>query len=130
MLLDKEKLKEVFLNLMSNAIKYSPDGGTVHVKMSHHEGNLRVEIRDEGIGISKANQDKIFQAFYRVDSSHTAKIPGTGLGLVIVKAIVEQHGGHTWFESEEGKGTTFFLLIPVRREIRRGDADYTLGTMA
>lgn len=130
MLLDKEKMKEVMINLVSNAIKYSPAGGTVSVRMFREENNLRIEVQDEGIGIPKEHQGKIFQAFYRVDSSHTAEIPGTGLGLVIVKAIVEHHGGHAWFESEAGRGTTFFLLIPVRQEIRLGEAGFDLGTMA
>src|SRR5262249_55603616 len=129
MMLDKEKLKEVMINLISNAIKYSPAGGDVNVRMKVDEANLRIEIQDHGIGIPKEHQSKLFEAFYRVDSSHTASIPGTGLGLTIVKAIVEHHGGRTWFESEVGKGTTFFLLIPARREIKRGEPGSEIGTM-
>jgi PAS domain S-box-containing protein len=130
MMLDKEKLKEVMINLISNAIKYSPAGGDVNLRMRMDETNLRIEIQDHGIGIAKAHQSKLFEAFYRVDSSHTAAIPGTGLGLTIVKAIIEHHGGRTWFESEVGKGTTFFLLIPSRREIRRGELGSEIGSMA
>ena len=130
MMLDKEKLKEVMINLISNAIKYSPAGGDVNLRMKMDEANLRIEIQDHGIGIAKEHQSKLFEAFYRVDSSHTAAIPGTGLGLTIVKAIIEHHGGRTWFESEVGKGTTFFLLIPARREIRRGELGSEIGTMA
>lgn len=117
MMLDKEKLKEVMINLMSNAIKYSPEGGNVWVRMRQEESNLRIEIQDQGMGISKENLPKLFNAFYRVDSSITAEIPGTGLGLVIVKAIVEHHGGKIWLDSDLGKGTTFFILIPIKREI-------------
>jgi two-component system phosphate regulon sensor histidine kinase PhoR len=130
MLLDKEKMKEVFINLLSNAIKYSPKGGEVRVRMRLDDSNLRIEIQDQGIGIPDEHKQKLFEAFYRVDSSHTAEIPGTGLGLVICKAIVEHHGGRIWFESEFGKGTTFLILIPVRREIRRGEAGGELGSMA
>ncbi len=130
MMLDKEKLKEVMINLISNAIKYSPMGGEVNVRMRMDESNLRIEVQDHGIGIAKEHLSKLFEAFYRVDSSHTAAIPGTGLGLTIVKAIVEHHGGRTWLDSEVGKGTTFFLLIPARREIKRGELGSELGTMA
>jgi PAS domain S-box-containing protein len=129
-MLDKEKLKEVMINLISNAIKYSPQGGDVNLRMRMDESNLRIEVQDHGIGIAKEHQSKLFEAFYRVDSSHTAAIPGTGLGLTIVKAITEHHGGRCWFESEVGKGTTFFLLIPARKEIRRGEIGSELGSMA
>lgn len=130
MLLDKEKMKEVMVNLISNAIKYSPHGGRVWVRLRPDSTNLRIEVQDEGIGIPPEHQKNLFQAFYRVDSSHTAQIPGTGLGLVIVKAIVEHHGGRVWVESEVGRGTTFFILIPVRTEIRRGEPGFELGSMA
>jgi signal transduction histidine kinase len=130
MLLDREKMKESLINLISNAIKYSPKGGTVWVRLRREASNLRIEIEDQGIGIPEEHQKNLFQAFYRVDSSHTAEIPGTGLGLVIVKAIVEHHGGKIWLESQPGQGTTFFILIPIRQEIRRGEAGWDLGSMA
>jgi PAS domain S-box-containing protein len=130
MMLDREKLKEVMINLISNAIKYSPAGGDVSVRMRMDETNLRIDVQDHGIGIPKEHQSKLFEAFYRVDSSHTASIPGTGLGLTIVKAIIEHHGGRCWFESEVGKGTTFSLLIPARREIKRGEPGSEIGSMA
>ena len=130
MMLDKEKLKEVMINLISNAIKYSPMGGEVNVRMRMDESNLKIEVQDHGIGIAKEHLSKLFEAFYRVDSSHTAAIPGTGLGLTIVKAIVEHHGGRAWLDSEVGKGTTFFLLIPARKEIRRGELGSEIGSMA
>src|SRR5258708_10846510 len=129
-MLDKEKLKEVMINLISNATKYPPAGGEVNLRMKMDETNLRIEVQDHGIGIPKEHQSKLFEAFYRVDSSHTASIPGTGLGLTIVKAIIEHHGGRCWFESEVGKGTTFFLLIPSRREIKSGELVSEIGSMA
>jgi two-component system, OmpR family, phosphate regulon sensor histidine kinase PhoR len=130
MLLDKDKLKEVLINLISNAIKYSPKGGKVWIRMRLEESNLRVDIEDQGIGIAKENLPSLFQAFYRVDSSHTAEIPGTGLGLVIVKAIVEHHGGRIWVDSEVGRGTCISFLIPVRREINPSEVGRQLGSMA
>lgn len=129
-LLDKERMKEVLVNLLSNAIKYSPAGGEVRVRMRLEESNLRIEVQDQGLGISPENQQKLFQPFSRVDSSLTAGIPGTGLGLVIVKSIVELHGGRITVESEPGRGATFIILIPARREIRRGEIGSEIGTMA
>ncbi len=128
-LIDREKMKEVMINLISNAIKYSPKGGNVWLRMGYDASNLMIEVQDEGMGISKDNQARLFQAFYRVDSSHTAEIAGTGLGLVICKAIVEHHGGRIWLESEAGKGTTFFILIPLRKEIPH-DFGSQFGSMA
>ncbi|MBI2899555.1 MAG: PAS domain-containing protein [Planctomycetes bacterium] len=124
MMVDLDKMKEVMINLLSNAIKYSPNGGGVWVRMRREEANLRIEVQDEGMGIPRENLPKLFQAFYRVDSSLTSEIPGTGLGLVIVKAIVEHHGGRIWLDSEPGKGTTFFILIPVRREAPQQPAGF------
>jgi PAS domain S-box-containing protein len=116
MVLDKEKMKEVTINLVSNAIKYSPTGGRVWVRMNVVENNLRIAVQDEGIGISKEDQPKVFEQFYRVDSSLTSAVPGTGLGLSIVQAIVEAHGGKVELESEPGKGSTFTVWLPVRTE--------------
>ncbi len=130
MLLDKEKLKEVMVNLISNAIKYSPKGGDVRVRVRREGSNLRIEVEDQGMGIPEEHQKNLFQAFYRVDSSHTAEIPGTGLGLVISKAIVEHHGGRIWFESRLGVGTIFSILLPIRTEIPRGEIGAELGSMA
>jgi signal transduction histidine kinase len=130
LLLDKEKMKEVVINLVSNAIKYSPAGGKVWVRMRQEDHNLRIEVQDQGIGISREHQEKLFQAFSRVDASDAAGIPGTGLGLVIAKAIVEHHDGKIGFESEANRGSTFFILIPIRKEIRKGEAGSELGSLA
>ena len=130
MLLDKEKMKEVLINLLSNAVKYSPAGGDIHVRMRAEEQNLRIEVQDHGLGIPKEHRDRLFQAFSRLDTADTAGIPGTGLGLAIAKAIVEHHDGRIGFESEPGRGTTFFVLIPIRKEIRRGEAGSELGSLS
>ncbi len=113
---DKDKLKEVLINLVSNAIKYSPDGGMVKIKLSEEEGNLRMDVTDQGMGIAQEHLGKIFDQFYRVDSSLTYKVSGTGLGLAIVKSTVEAHGGTVRVASEVGKGSTFTVLLPIRKE--------------
>jgi PAS domain S-box-containing protein len=114
--LDKEKMKEVTINLTSNAIKYSPKGGRVWIRMDLVERNLRIQVQDEGMGISKEDLPKIFEQFYRVDNSLTYEVPGTGLGLSIVQAIVEAHGGKIEVASDLGKGSTFTVWLPARTE--------------
>ncbi len=113
MVLDKPKWKKILINLLSNAIKYSPKGGEIRVRLESEKNFLNLEVSDPGMGISKEHIEKVFQSFYRVDSSLTTEIPGTGLGLVIVKAIVEQHGGQISVDSEPGKRTTFQLRFPI-----------------
>jgi two-component system phosphate regulon sensor histidine kinase PhoR len=123
LLMDKDKMKEVSINLVSNAIKYSPEGGNVWIRMSMHEGNLRMEIQDQGMGIAQEHLGHIFDAFYRVDSTLTYKVSGTGLGLAIVKSIVEAHQGTIRVESEPGKGSRFYVLLPVRRSAKIKDIE-------
>lgn len=115
MLLDADKMKEVLINLISNAIKYSPKGGEVRVKMSVVEGNLHIDVSDQGIGIAKENLPKLFTAFYRVDSSLTYQVSGTGLGLAIVKNICEAHGGHVSVKSTPNVGSTFTVVLPIKK---------------
>lgn len=116
MVMDKEKMKEVTINLTSNAIKYSPKGGRVWIRMHVVERNLRIQVQDEGMGISKEDLPRIFEQFFRVDNSLTYEVPGTGLGLSIVQAIVEAHGGKVEVDSDLGKGTTFTVWLPIRTE--------------
>ena len=119
--LDRDRMKEVMINLMSNAIKYSPKGGDVVVRMHLWEGNLRIQVKDPGIGVAKEHLQKIFEQFFRVDSSLTYEVPGAGLGLSIVKAIVEAHAGRITVDSEVGVGSTFTVIMPLRREMKSGD---------
>lgn len=112
--LDENLLRHILTNLLSNALKYSPAGGTVWFDHTLDQEAVTFRIRDEGIGIPEADRPKLFSSFYRC--SNTAKLPGTGLGLTIVKEAVELHGGHISFSSEVGQGTTFVVVIPVRRE--------------
>lgn len=116
---DPMRIRQLVLNLVSNGIKYSKkdeDGSYVKVSIEKLDGNFRITVEDNGIGIPKEKQDKIFEKFYRVDSSLTYEISGTGLGLAIVKEIVELHGGRIWVESEEGVGSKFSVEIPIRVE--------------
>jgi signal transduction histidine kinase len=98
-------------NLISNAIKYSPQGGVVEVSADQENGSVRVEVRDEGMGIPLSQQPQIFTKFFRGDAPASG-ITGTGLGLAVSRDIVESHGGRIGFTSAEGKGTTFFVELP------------------
>jgi two-component system phosphate regulon sensor histidine kinase PhoR len=115
-LLDRDRINQVISNLVSNAIKYSPAGGEVSLVFCDGQagpGRLRIEVADHGLGLSDKDRAHLFERFYRVESSYTQNIRGTGLGLAIVKHIVEQHGGEIGVESELGKGSTFWLELPV-----------------
>ncbi len=109
--IDKEKMEGVFKNLYSNAIKYSPKGGEIKTVIKVFESEIQFSIQDQGIGMSSDQVDKIFEKFYRADSSNTA-IQGTGLGMTIVKYILEAHCGKIWIETELSRGTTIYFIIP------------------
>jgi signal transduction histidine kinase len=106
-----DRLRQVIGNLISNAIKYSPQGGVVEVIAGQENGSVRVEVRDEGMGIPLSQQPKIFTKFFRGDAPASG-ITGTGLGLAVSRDIVESHGGRIGFTSTEGEGTTFFVELP------------------
>ena len=109
---DPEMLERMLENLVSNAIKYTPKGGTVRIGLSYaSDGRLLLEISDSGIGIPKAVQQRLFTEFFRAENAKAMETAGTGLGLVIVRDIVEMHGGTIRLESEEGRGTTFFVTL-------------------
>jgi signal transduction histidine kinase/CheY-like chemotaxis protein len=110
---DRDRIGQVLTNLVSNAIKYSPGGGTVTVSARQDGDDIVVGVADEGLGISEEDQEQLFSKFYRVDSSHTQEIGGTGLGLSITKSIVELHGGRVWLESTLGEGSTFSFTVPT-----------------
>lgn len=113
---DEERLRQVFNNLLSNAIKYAPAGGEVRVGGWRKGDTVTVYVADQGIGIPLAEQDKLFQRFYRVDSSLRRSTQGAGLGLFLCRSIVEAHGGRIWLRSEPGKGTTVFFTLPLEYE--------------
>ncbi len=114
---DRNSMEGIFTNLVSNAIKYTPDGGTVSIFLDDHLGFVKVSVIDTGIGIKNEDISHIFDKFYRVKSTETRQIIGTGLGLSIVKSIVDAHLGTISVESTEGKGTTFCVLLPKATDL-------------
>lgn len=111
---NKSSVEAMFINLISNAIKYTPSEGQVSVEMSENAQNVQIEVSDTGIGIEDDDIPRIFDKFYRVRSEITKKISGTGLGLSIVKNVVDAHRGAINVESKVGEGTTFTVLLPVK----------------
>ncbi len=109
---DEDKVDQILTNLTSNAIKYSPEGGKVTIKGSYDDGRVLIAVSDEGIGIPKEHLSKVFDRFHRVDNRDTREVGGTGIGLFLVKHLVDAHGGEVWIDSEVGKGTTFTFSLP------------------
>lgn len=111
---DQKRLHQVIYNLVSNAIKYSIEGGSIHIAVSSHGENATLFVEDQGIGISEQDLPLIFERFYRTDRSRNRKTGGAGIGLTIVKAIVQAHGGTVTVESKEGHGSRFLVTLPKR----------------
>ena len=109
---DADRLMQVVTNLLSNAAKFSPTGSTVVVEVGQYDARVRVSVCDEGPGIPEEYQALIFEKFAQVDASSSRQKEGTGLGLSISKAIIEMHGGHIGFETQVGRGTTFYFDLP------------------
>jgi signal transduction histidine kinase len=109
---DRDKLTQVMANLLSNAVKYSPDGGEIVVSTRVEGSAAHVLVRDHGMGIPKAALETIFERYGRVESLATRHIQGTGLGLPIVRQIVQLHGGAVWAESSVGEGSVFHVRLP------------------
>lgn len=114
-MIDRQRIEQVITNLINNAIKYSPDGGTIEIaaceKRENHQALL--SVRDDGIGIPLAQQGRIFGRFERADNARNREIKGTGLGLYLCRELVELNDGRIWFESTEGHGSTFYVLLPL-----------------
>lgn len=110
--IDSDKITQVLDNIISNALKYSPEGGKITFTIVEEKNYLQISVKDEGMGVPKQSLNKIFERFYRVDKARSRQMGGTGLGLAIAKEMVEAHNGQIWAESEEGKGTTIFFTLP------------------
>ncbi len=115
---DEDRIEEIFLNLLDNAVKFSPAGGPVKIAMQVDQCETIISITDPGIGIAQAKLGTIFQKFHRLDSEDSRETYGHGLGLYITKALVEAHGGSIWVESVEGEGSTFSFTLPLVSEDR------------
>jgi PAS domain S-box-containing protein len=112
--IDPDLIKHVYNNLLSNAVNYTPEGGSVSVKVYVKGNKVISEITDNGIGIPKAEQARLFEKFFRTSNALKKNTEGTGLGLYLTKTIVESSGGNIWFTSSEGKGTTFTFTLPIK----------------
>lgn len=109
---DRGRLQQVVSNLLSNAIKYTDDGKQIEIVVENRADGAVLTVADEGIGIPKEEQKKVFERFYRIDKSHSRKTGGAGIGLAVVKVIVQAHGGKVELESEKGKGSRFHVYLP------------------
>ena len=113
---DVEKIKLAIQNIIENAVKYTPPGGEIKVLLKYNKKEIEFQARDSGVGIPKDQQGRVFSKFFRASNVMRMDTEGSGLGLFITKNIIEAHGGKIWFESEEGKGTTFYFSLPIGEE--------------
>lgn len=121
--IDTDKMMQVIDNIMNNAIKYSPDGGVITVRLTENQNRVILSISDQGLGIPRKDLNKIFDRFYRVDKARSRAQGGTGLGLAIAKEIIEAHHGRIWADSSEGKGSTFYISLPYEPMSEEDDWD-------
>jgi signal transduction histidine kinase len=110
---DRVRLKQILYNLLSNAVKFTPEGGWVCVGVVRRDGFAEISVRDSGIGIKPEDRPHVFDSFYQGGEASVGVSEGTGLGLAVTRALVEQHGGRIWFDSEPGKGTCFTFSLPL-----------------
>ena len=116
---DPYRLEQVIANLLENALKYSPDGGAIHVTLEQRDSLALLSVSDHGIGIPPDQQRHLFERYFRARNVSTQSYGGLGLGLYITRDIVERHGGHIWVESEVGRGSTFYVALPALTEARQ-----------
>jgi signal transduction histidine kinase len=115
---DRERIARVLANLLENAVRFSPEGGEVQVRVETQGGEARVSVVDHGIGIPAERQDQVFRRFYRAHAGTEHDYGGLGLGLEVSRAVVERHGGRMWFESVPGAGSTFHFGLPLSPEVQ------------
>ena len=116
MMVDKEKMNIVFNNVLDNAIRYTKPGGKIIIDIIKRSKEIEIRIKDTGIGIPSIQENRVFSKFFRGTNVMKIDTEGTGLGLYITKNIIEAHGGRIWFDSKENKGTTFYIVIPVKEQ--------------
>ncbi len=116
---DRERIRWVIRNLIENAMRYGKEGGSVVVTLMKDRSKLTVSVKDDGIGISPEEQQHIFEKFFRGEEAKRKRNDGSGIGLFIIKNIINYHGGRMWFESVEGVGTTFFFTVPLARSVAK-----------
>jgi len=110
---DADKIGSVITNLISNAVKYSPKGKTIEIKCELAGDKVHVGVKDEGLGLSPEDKAKVFDRYFRVESSNTRHISGFGIGLYLSAEIIRRHNGEIWVESETDKGSTFYFSLPL-----------------
>ena len=111
--LDEDRITQVLQNLLSNALKYSPINSIIKIVIKQFAEEIRISVIDQGIGIPDSEKEKVFQKFYRINSDISIKERGTGLGLTIVKFIIELHGGRIWVEDNKPAGSCFIFALPI-----------------
>jgi signal transduction histidine kinase len=110
---DVNRIEQVVLNLISNAVKYSPEAARIDISTKKSEGKVLVSIQDFGIGMPEVTRKKVFERFFRDNDNTIPTSPGMGLGLFIAADIIKRHGGEIWVKSEQGKGSVFYFSLPV-----------------
>jgi two-component system sensor histidine kinase VicK len=110
---DRDKISSVISNLISNAVKYSPNGKRIEIKYHNSGDSVVVSVKDEGFGINPSDLEMIFDRYYRVETNDTMHISGFGIGLYLSAEIIKRHDGEIWAESERGKGSVFYFSLPL-----------------
>jgi two-component system sensor histidine kinase VicK len=113
MMIDPDLVRHVYMNLLNNAVRYTNDQGKIEVNLTVKDGELISKISDNGIGIPKVEQSRIFEKFFRANNALKKETDGSGLGLYLAKTVIESSGGKIWFESKENEGTTFWFSLPI-----------------
>jgi two-component system phosphate regulon sensor histidine kinase PhoR len=113
---DRDAIKQALLNLLHNAMKYSGDSRDIELRLQREDNQALIQVIDKGIGFESHEKERIFEKYYRIPSVENERILGTGLGLALVYHIVKEHGGHIEVESTPGKGSTFFIYLPLEGE--------------
>jgi signal transduction histidine kinase len=123
---DPLRLERILYNLLENAVKYSPQGGKIRVSVKPEKEHLIISVSDQGVGISAADQGKLFAPFQRLEEFRPEGTRGVGLGLLVCRRLVEAHGGQIWVESELGRGSTFFFTLPLNKRHSENQAKSSL----